>query len=215
MTVMQKEVLLRLVSTQNAVNGSVTSTDQEVVYTIDPNVSNGSFQYSIHDGNQNYHFAQVDVTLQEGVNLQGTDSDDILLGNSESNTINAGDGDDLILGGTGNDQLSGGLGADTFVWNLDGVDISQLEVDTVKDFTEGEDKLDLKDFFSYSQFTDLEDYIVVDIINDNTELQVRSYANAPDPALLIVLEGTDLSNGGTLTNAQIMSALQNEHLIYA
>ncbi len=47
------------------------------------------------------------------LNSNGNDEDDLIIGNSESNTINGSAGDDVIFGDSGNDTLSGGDGDDT------------------------------------------------------------------------------------------------------
>ncbi|WP_392561520.1 calcium-binding protein [Orbus sturtevantii] len=63
--------------------------------------------------------------LNNHLQMQGTASDDILLGNK---------GNDILAGGVGNDTLSGGAGNDTYLFNLgDGHDIidNQGELDYV------------------------------------------------------------------------------------
>jgi Ca2+-binding RTX toxin-like protein len=72
--------------------------------------------------------AEVTSLLQ-----QGTDQDDVIVGDGASNTlygrggndtISALDGDDVLAGGTGSDMLDGGPGNDSFLFNLgDGADV--------------------------------------------------------------------------------------------
>ena len=69
--------------------------------------------------------------------LTGTGGNDILQGHDGADVINAGLGNDILRDGNGSDALTGGDGADVFVLSHDGV------VDTITDFTVGEDKLDL------------------------------------------------------------------------
>jgi VCBS repeat-containing protein len=75
----------------------------------------------------------VDIVI-DGANdvlVVGTGGDDILIGNDLDNVVN---------GGAGNDMLTGGLGDDTFVFILgDGVD-------TVTDFEDGLDLVDVSSF---------------------------------------------------------------------
>ncbi|MCY0154078.1 VCBS domain-containing protein [Hoeflea alexandrii] len=75
----------------------------------------------------------VDIVI-DGANdvlVVGSGGDDILIGNDLDNVVN---------GGAGNDMLTGGLGDDTFVFILgDGVD-------TVTDFDDGLDLVDVSSF---------------------------------------------------------------------
>jgi hypothetical protein len=55
--------------------------------------------------------------------LNGSSSDEILVGGADNDTISGGDGDDILKGGAGNDTLSGGNGNDTYQFGLgDGQD---------------------------------------------------------------------------------------------
>ncbi|XP_022778633.1 uncharacterized protein LOC111320217, partial [Stylophora pistillata] len=54
-----------------------------------------------------------DDVLVDIENLEGSDFNDTLTGDSGSNIINANDGDDLVNGGLGDDDLDGGDGFDT------------------------------------------------------------------------------------------------------
>ncbi|MBE1282853.1 MAG: alkaline phosphatase [Rhodobacteraceae bacterium] len=57
-------------------------------------------------------FGQRIVGTDSGETLNGTLSDDVILGRGAADTVNAGEGDDRILGGTGNDNLNGQDGDD-------------------------------------------------------------------------------------------------------
>lgn len=89
----------------------------------------------------------------------GNDLDNIINGNNLDNIINGGLGNDTLNGGLGNDTLTGGLDNDTFVFSslLDG------SIDTITDFTIGEDKIALsKSIFTSLSNTmqDFNDYII-------------------------------------------------------
>ena len=56
----------------------------------------------------------------------------------------------MLLGGEGDDQLTGGAGADTFVFTPD------HGTDTITDFTDGEDTIDLSAFAGITGFGDLQ-----------------------------------------------------------
>ena len=59
------------------------------------------------------------------------------------------DSDDVLQGGTSDDTMTGGTGADTFVF------ASGHGSDTITDFTDGEDTIDLSAFTSITGFSDL------------------------------------------------------------
>ncbi len=72
--------------------------------------------------------------------LGGGTSADKLFGGDGDDTIDGGTGADLINGGRGDDELTGGNLADTFVFHRD------AGFDTITDFENGVDKIDLRDF---------------------------------------------------------------------
>ncbi|MDP5358834.1 MAG: calcium-binding protein, partial [Paracoccaceae bacterium] len=74
---------------------------------------------------------------QAGGVLTGTAGGDILQGHVGDDTITAGGGADILRDGLGSDVMTGGAGADLFILSADGV------IDTITDFTIGEDKIDL------------------------------------------------------------------------
>ena len=71
--------------------------------------------------------------------LKGRGGDDILKGGRGKDVLKGGSGDDILKGGKGRDTLKGGADADIFIFNQD-------KVDTVMDFTVGEDLIKLKGF---------------------------------------------------------------------
>ncbi|MFN6560314.1 MAG: Ig-like domain-containing protein [Nostoc sp. ChiSLP01] len=122
---------LSITAVSNAVNGSVSLNNSgNVVFTPTAGFTgNGSFNYTLSDGNGGTDVATVTVAV--GVNLNGTNNNDNLNGTSGNDIINGlnaqdtisgnagndclvGDnGDDKLYGGTGNDKLYGGNGQDT------------------------------------------------------------------------------------------------------
>jgi Ca2+-binding RTX toxin-like protein len=74
-----------------------------------------------------------------GVNRAGTGGDDRLFGGDFDDTLSGGEGNDLIGGKDGNDVLTGGAGRDAFVYAHFG-----QQLDTVTDFRQGEDVIDLR-----------------------------------------------------------------------
>ena len=73
--------------------------------------------------------------------LSGEAGDDFLDGGEADDTLDGGADDDILIGGAGNDLLTGGEGADTFVFEAGAGETFGL--DTVTDFTAGEDMIDL------------------------------------------------------------------------
>ena len=74
---------------------------------------------------------------------------DLVFSGEGDDTIDGGADDDTITGDAGNDTITGGTGDDTFVFAAgDGSD-------TITDFTDGEDPIDLSAFSSISGFSDL------------------------------------------------------------
>ena len=94
------------------------------------------------------------ITLQ-GVQLGALSASDFILyqneytGTADADTLTGGAGDDTITGLAGDDTLTGGEGADTFVF------ASGHGNDTITDFTDGEDTIDLSAFKAITGFDDL------------------------------------------------------------
>jgi Ca2+-binding RTX toxin-like protein len=87
--------------------------------------------------------------------LLGFDDKDFLEGSSGFDSLNGGGGNDLLNGGMNGDTLAGGPGADVLVWSssmggeydsggvLSSGDVDWANMDTVLDFTPGEDQIDV------------------------------------------------------------------------
>ncbi len=98
-----------------------------VLYTdnVQPDGSDGSFDYKAFDGTTLSEFAKVTVDTQDtdsilGNTVTGTDANEILIGRShglsddaDEDILNAGGGNDFLSGGTDRDYLNGGTGIDT------------------------------------------------------------------------------------------------------
>jgi len=65
---------------------------------------------------------------------------DTIIGDEANDKLFGNSGDDLITGGVGKDSMNGGAGADTYFL------APGSQVDTIKDFTPGEDLLDISAF---------------------------------------------------------------------
>jgi Ca2+-binding RTX toxin-like protein len=82
-------------------------------------------------------------------NLMGNGGNDTLIGGSGDDTLIGGLGNDTLIGGAGNDRLTGGNDTDYFFFNT-ALNASN-NVDTITDFEQGTDKIQL----SKSIFTKL------------------------------------------------------------
>ncbi|MBX6370410.1 MAG: calcium-binding protein, partial [Rhodospirillales bacterium] len=78
-----------------------------------------------------------------GHKVSGNALDNLIIGGSYADTIDGGAGRDILVGGIGADTLKGGAGTDMFVYNS----IAE-KGDVIKDFTVGEDLLDLRGLMS-------------------------------------------------------------------
>ncbi len=128
-------------------------------------------------GGVTYHTAGGDdiVYAEEGDDtIYGGAGDDRLFGGEGSDTVDGGagddaiegnEGDDTLTGGTGDDTLTGGGGADTFVFN------SGDGKDTITDFTDGTDAIDLSAISLITGFSDL----TITQDGDDTKIDLSSH----------------------------------------
>ena len=90
--------------------------------------------------------------------VEGGAGNDILIGGAGDDVIRGGAGDDYLSDGVGDDILIGGAGDDT-LFSRDGADIFVFEAghghDTIKCFTNGDDRIDLSAFTGIAGFGDL------------------------------------------------------------
>jgi Ca2+-binding RTX toxin-like protein len=161
----------------------------------------------------------VAVADAAGGTVNALDGDDVLIGSDQADTLMGGvgndnlmgnDGDDTLIGGAGNDILTGGDGADIFKWESgdDGTS-SEPAVDFVTDFNAGEDDvLDLADLLvgESDDATDLTNYLSFESDGTDTVINV-SPTSGGDSTQQIVLQGVDLTQGGTISDVQIIQNL--------
>ena len=133
--------------------------------------------------------------------------DDMMYGGNGDDRIFGGRGDDTLTGGEGNDVLKGGPGEDIFVIDGDDMDVlwggpdkdtfrffpSDLGGGSIRDFSDGEDVIDLTAFTGISSMDDL------DIVShgDNVRIEV----SGTDYLTTIILSDFDMSN---LDNSDFM-----------
>ncbi len=80
------------------------------------------------------------LIFASGSQTGGTGLDDRLIGRSGADTLSGGGGDDFLHDGAGADRMVGGAGGDVFVLCAD------TSTDTIADFENGIDRIDLSDW---------------------------------------------------------------------
>ncbi|MGD8311582.1 MAG: type I secretion C-terminal target domain-containing protein, partial [Gammaproteobacteria bacterium] len=179
-----------------------------------------SFNVLASDGDADTSAGTLDVTISpDGDAATATDpTGQALIGDSSNDILVGGAGDDILTGGKGEDTLTGGDGSDTFVW-LEGDADGNIDTITNDDFTPGEggDVLDLSDVLVGEDMGNVGGGGAGDLLNflsfgesgGSTTISVSSTGGASD--LTIVLDGVDLTAGGSLTDTQIINNLLGDN----
>ena len=173
---------LSLTGVSNPVNGSVTVSNGNVIFTPSTNFTgNASFDYTISDGQGGTSSANVSVAvggIQMGGNgndtltgtpgndsLNGGNGNDSLIGNAGNDTLIGGNGTDFLVGSAGNDLLNGDNGNDTLRGGLgndiltggNGSDVFVFAAldgtDTITDFKLGTDQIGLTGGLTFGQLS--------------------------------------------------------------
>ena len=143
--------------------------------------------------------------------LDGGDGDDVLYGGpaggddemyggNGDDRIFGGKGNDILTGGEGNDVLKGGPGEDTFIVDGDDMDVlyggtekdtfqffpSNLGGGSIRDFSDGEDVIDLTEFTGITSVADL------DLISHGDNVRIE--LSGTDYLTTIILSDFDLNN---------------------
>lgn len=114
---------------------------ESIVVHYDNNSSRSS---SYQNGQliQDYRYDAVTNTSR----LTGGNGDNLLDSTGLADIVRGGGGNDTIISYSGNDTLTGGTGDDTFVFRS----IGRIDRDTITDFGNGADRLDLQEFGIYA-----------------------------------------------------------------
>ncbi|WP_343349847.1 retention module-containing protein [Pseudomonas sediminis] len=236
------------VGTSKTIDGQwgslVLHSDGAYTYTPDPDYTNlgkeDVFTYQLTQPDGDVSTARLVVGIGSSVAVQpnvvmgnealndtllGSDGSDVLLGLGGNDTLHGlggndrlegGDGNDTLIGGKGNDILIGGAGNDTFVWTAD--DRGGNYHDIVKDFGNGEDKLDLSQLLQ--GVTDpgsadvLTQYLSFDFVREpgSTVINIASAGSGAPVDQTITLENTILSGGNA---ADIIQNMLNDGQLVA
>ena len=130
--------------------------------------------------------------------------DDMMYGDNGDDRLFGGRGDDTLTGGEGNDLLRGGPGEDTLIADGDDMDVlhggpdndtfqffpSNLGGGSIKDFTDGEDVIDLMAFTGISSMDDLD----IESYGDNVRIEVSGTVGTDEYLTTIILSDFDMSN---------------------
>ncbi|MEL6486384.1 MAG: type I secretion C-terminal target domain-containing protein, partial [Pseudomonadota bacterium] len=136
--------------------------------------------------------------------LKGKRGDDVLVGNSGNDILKGNSGNDILIGGAGTDTLRGGSGEDTFVLDIDTTFGATSSRDMIRDFTLGEDTLDIRgvlDDFD-ADLDSLADRVKMEQLKSGTNLLVDANGDG-EFVEIAFLKGTvltleDLSSGDWL-----------------
>lgn len=141
--------------------------------------------------------------------LEGGDGDDILSGMNGNDRLDGGAGNDRLYGGSGNNIMTGGTGRDTFSWSFfDEHPQASDQVDTIRDFTLGEDKLMLT-----PTWRDLGSHIQLSLRQEGSQGILELRNTQQEQILSIKLENTDLlsvrdDQGSLIETLSSQAALQ-------
>ncbi|KIP69840.1 hypothetical protein SN11_17985 [Vibrio harveyi] len=113
----------------SAIQSHVAQETGQDISKVDAEAIHTYVKDHIDEFNQNHQGDKAD-------SLYGEQGDDILFGHG---------GNDILVGGEGDDILIGGSGDDIFKLVDEGSGIRDGEIDTITDFTKGEDKIDISD----------------------------------------------------------------------
>ncbi|AHF02168.1 hypothetical protein THIAE_00170 [Thiomicrospira aerophila AL3] len=128
-----------------------------------------------------------------------------IVGGDANDVISGGAGDDILTGGAGDDILTGGAGDDVFVWTLDDVVAGQTFVDTITDFGNGADKIDVSDLLPDGVTSDnISQYISFSSDGTDTTLSITTEVNGQQSTQEIVLQGYEVTS-----HEQLLSYLAN------
>jgi len=134
----------------------------------------------------------------------GTEFGDVLKGRDGDDQLDGGAGADWLKGGLGADLLTGGGGIDTFVFAAARQSSKQGGVDTITDFTVGEDLIDL------SGLKKPVDFIGGDKFGDDREVR---YVQKQDKTIVVVDKDGDGSADMKIKIAAVVDLSESDFVL--
>lgn len=128
--------------------------------------------------------------------LWGGYGNDKMTGGNNVDYLTGGDGNDLLIGGNGNDVLTGGSNNDTFVFKRTGESGGNWGVDTINDFTVGQDRIQLDE----SIFSNLH--------SDGKKLSIKDFVTVTTDAAAQIASGSivyNITNGHLFYNPNLIA----------
>lgn len=142
----------------NLPKGSVLSDGTPVHFSGDDFIALSQQADVFHAGSGN----DIVYGLHNNDTLWGAKGNDTVKGHQNDDRLFGGHGDDLIFGGSGDDRITGQQGADRFGYEPDWGDTNRSlgGVDTITDFTLGEDRIHME--LSSIGITGFDDLTILD-----------------------------------------------------
>nr|WP_304503136.1 cadherin domain-containing protein [Aliivibrio sp. SR45-2] len=154
----------------------------EILYTVEDDAGAESEQLVTLNVSPN---GEVNAAITSSLN--GSTGDDVVIGSDNADIILGHEGNDILIGGLGDDILVGGTGEDIFKWVDQGVSTGS---DTIKDFTVGEDLIDLTDIISGSDSAvDMEDLLSHVTVSESGDDLTLAITDDSDNNHTIIVEG--------------------------
>ncbi|MCC4221981.1 Ig-like domain-containing protein [Vibrio campbellii] len=187
----------------SAIQSHIAQETGQDISTVDAEAIHAYVKDNIDEFNQDHQGDKIDM-------LYGEQGDDILFGHG---------GNDILVGGEGDDILIGGTGDDIFKLVDDGSGIRDGEVDTIKDFTKGEDKIDISDLLHTDDFDSVDSLLAnneIGLAADGDNLILTISESDGSSSQKVVIEGgsnqySELLIDGSLSPAD-GSAILNDLL---
>jgi Ca2+-binding RTX toxin-like protein len=169
--------------------------------------SNNAFTYIAFDGNSSGNSSSSFAVKPIGYIAES--GDQFIQGTSDADSLYGGDGDDILVGGSGDDTLIGGEGKDIFLWNDDDQGTSGTPaIDTVEDFGNGSDTIDISDLLQDESKETIGQYIFAEEdVAGNVVLNISAQGNTSEPDQKIALEGNSFSDFGVNNEEDLIAKL--------
>jgi Ca2+-binding RTX toxin-like protein len=184
------------------------------------NINNTEDSITVLNWGSGYNYQIEKLEFEDGTVLNninslvskyiGTNNNDEIVANTQSNFISAGDGNDIInadlgndtiIGGSGNDRLDGSYGDDTYIFNSgDGNDtISEYTGNDLIQFSESVDKLNIAVFQDGNN-------LIIDYgeSGGQDKITILNQQNST-----YTVEKLELSDGSYIANSEINQIIQN------